>query len=67
MSNNKLTDYAVIDTKSGEVTQYLTSDEKDILDKKYTSANPNNTKNNDADRRKNSESLAATVATSDSE
>lgn len=54
MSNNKLTNYAVIDTQSGEVTQYLTQNEKDILDKKYTSANPTN-KCNETDCRKSSD------------
>ena len=54
MSNNKLTNYAVIDTQSGEVTQYLTQKEKDILDNRYTSANPTS-KCNDNDCRKNSD------------
>lgn len=48
MDNNKLTNYAVIDTNSGEVTQYLTQKEKDILDNRYTSANPTS-KCNDTD------------------
>lgn len=55
MELNKLTNYAVIDTINGEVTQYLTVNEKEMLDKKYTTANPSNSKTNDTDCRKNSD------------
>lgn len=41
MKNDKLTNYAVIDTITGEITQYLTQDEQEYLENKYTSASPN--------------------------
>lgn len=34
MKQNKLTNFAIIDTNSGEITQYLTSQEKESLDNK---------------------------------
>lgn len=54
MSNSKLTDYMVVN-KDGEIVQYLTTKEKNMLDNKYTSASPTNSKTNDTDRRKNSD------------
>jgi hypothetical protein len=56
MKQNKVTRYAVIDTNSGEITQYLTTEEKNSLDSKYTSASPNGeSKLNDDNCRKNSD------------
>jgi hypothetical protein len=56
MSNNRLTNLAVIDTNSGEITQYLTQDEQVYLENKYTSANPSgDNKLNDDICRKNSD------------
>lgn len=54
MKNDRLTNYAVIDTDSGEITQYLTTKEKDMLENIYTSANPTS-KCNDTDCRKSSD------------
>ena len=48
MKNDKLTNFAIIDTDSGEITQYLTTTEKSLLEEKYTSANPSS-KCNDTD------------------
>jgi hypothetical protein len=56
MKNEKLTNYAVIDTTTGEIGQYLTAKEKNMLDDRYTTANPSNdSKCNDTDCRKNAD------------
>jgi hypothetical protein len=56
MKQNKLTNFAVIDTNSGEITQYLTLDEQEYLENKYTSANPSSdSKLNDDNCRKNTD------------
>jgi hypothetical protein len=34
MQQNKLTNFAIIDTNSGEITQYLTQDEQEYLENK---------------------------------
>lgn len=39
MKNDKLTNFAIIDTNSGEITQYLTSKEKEILDNRLERRN----------------------------
>ena len=56
MKNDKLTNFAIIDTDSGEITQYLTTTEKSLLEEKYTSANPSSdNKLNDDNCRKNTD------------
>jgi hypothetical protein len=56
MNQNKLTNFAIVDTNSGEITQYLTQDEQEYLENKYTSANPSgNSKLNDDNCRKNTD------------
>lgn len=56
MKQNKLTNLAVIDTNSGEIKQYLTQDEQNYLENKYTSANPSgDSKLNDDNCRKNAD------------